>query len=304
VEPVSEDKYYADEKLSAEMKAKEEQYRQYLFRKKELLEFKIRAISQIKMDLIYRENDNAIGLRLTDWALLTENPSILESQDFSKIPLHKKPYYLALFFIHNYADILTQELDLRVSHLENKMVKVILFQENLFQNEINFIKENLQFLKYISSIRYEVNIFNVHVNELSQELGYHLNNLNFVADKFYHIGIKLLEYSFGSNHAAASTPLSQPDLGKNRLPCEDYIIYGLVNDSKIQYSHLFLKTIKSTLQEIRSFCFQYSYYLEHQYRIFPKDNPLREMTLRNFIDSESQLTDLLKKIESGEDIDN
>lgn len=276
---VSQEEYYADAKLKKQMEALELHYIESIRRKKEDLAFSLELFEMIEQDLPKSAasftTGTSSGESLLDYGVATW---LLASrhEGFNEPPLTHQRCYLALqYFLHTYAPVLNETLELRPNLSDPARTLVPFFQEEPFAHELSALRENIMTSYHAAREEKNKDLMTTEPEKLFEEQKTKAAIFNTICDRFYSIGVKLAKYALRKQgQSNTSYPIGSADLGRYRSKYESHIIYGFPESKKgSSTSHLFLRSVDNVLEEIRAFCFQGCYYLESQQRSFDNDSP-------------------------------
>jgi hypothetical protein len=306
-EPLSSSEYYADPRLMAAMRVKEEAYEKYLSGKIHSLKSTLALIAEVRNDLEFKVvKGKELFFNLIDYAVQKKYSTFKGFPVLEDLLPHQKCFFCTLFFVDTYDSFLSKDLKVKKDLSEQKTVDIRLFDHTLFENDLDHLFNSTDQLKRIAEKGYRGDIFSPSVEEkdISKEHKNHLNILNNIADIYFSIGIKINKYF--SNEAKVkddARPLTEDQLGKIISAYDQYLIFQIPSKKDFREGYYFFqKRIRDILTEIRAFCFQYTYNFEYQFRKF-KFESQRKKTLKKLLSEKVILEKIQKSLESGEDVD-
>ena len=293
---ISDQEYYAEESLKQAMRLKERQYHKRLEQQSQDLSFTLAMLDTIQQDLkkdfsyfsqaSTKKNYGGNHKPLIEY-IVERGATQLKISPESCNP-QQRAYLAIQFFIQHYAPILTEILDMRETFASPKLETSALFRDDLFKEEIKIIRENLIQVTNIAGTTSEKKLFKLPNEQLSNEELSNLNLLNNIADQYFSIAKKLYMYLHDSDKEISGYPLASVDLEKYKSKFHHHILYSLsgTKTNNLFSQHLVTRVIASILEEIRCFCFQYTYEFESDYRSFAPQSE-RQETLKTIVANQS-----------------
>lgn len=306
IDSISTTEYYADARLFASMKSKEEQYEKYIAAKTKKIKALLDLIYIIKKDLNF-EVKKATGdeTNLMNYAVSKNLSKYKGLPHFESLQTHHKTFLAINYFLETYNFFLSKSVEIKKSIADEKALEVTIFDRRVFESEIYYLQNTTQRLLEIAEKSFRGDIFAPASpeGETADTMKIFLTALNTIADQVYSIGEKLNKYS--DIHAKMKVdegPISSSDLGKEKSLYHDYIVYQIPKRKFSDGYYFFQKKISDILLEIRAFCFQYTYHFESLYRNFPPEHN-RQSSLKNLVSDQSNFEKKLKSLEKGDDVD-
>jgi hypothetical protein len=293
--------YEADPKLSSTMEARKKRYKKELKDKIEAIKEEIEFINDLKSSLSYKltlPSDKKADILQAIIHIIYEG----DKATIIKVQKNIVSYILSLIQAFNLIYSFILEGNVKIRALNGEIKEVFIFDETLFQQELETIRKYQANISTFSKKGYNMNI--LKKEELNDEERVFINILNHINDAFFFIGEKL--YKAIKGHTSQKKvlpqtgdfhiePLSEKTLGKAMIPFFDnQLVHMATGGMGIKYS-LNNKKIYEILEEIKAFSFSFAYKFEYQYRNF--SSHVRFESLRDKIEKINNLMEEKAKLE-------
>ncbi|MCX7678608.1 MAG: hypothetical protein N2316_05265 [Spirochaetes bacterium] len=196
-----------------------------------------------------------------------------------------------------YEAILSEGVSIKIS---NEIKTIKLFEQTLFQKEIESIRNNRRALISYDRKRYTPHI--LYSDDIDSEKAFFIKSLQELVDSFYFIGEKLYYVIKGNDESSlkeekiAESSITEKNIGKTRIPFANHSICGKEGSTLYQYL-IANRTVCEVLEDIKKFAYNFAHTFEHKKRDL--STSIRKESIAQKIKKLDEIIQQIRELNSG-----